>query len=184
MGLPLLRAMPQFVGAQRGDQSLQSCIFCTLRANKVVVGRVAGVPVTPLIERLSAILADGQEDAGTVVANILMLLADSLQVGMTLVTRIEDDTWMIESAYDRAGIGLRSGDGLSYADILARVLSAGGMATLIAENVRDDAPLCATRLGAGVAHWGRYGNRAQLGARWDVRRSLHASSSSARRSQR
>ena len=132
-------------------------------------GGGAGAPVMPLIERLSAILADGQEDAGTVVANILMLLADSLQVGMALVTRIEDDTWMIESAYDRAGMGLRSGDRLPYADILTRVLSSGGMATLIAENVRDDvrfAPLASVpewRIGAvtaialNSAHGGMFG---------------------------
>jgi PAS domain S-box-containing protein/excisionase family DNA binding protein len=118
---------------------------------------VPGASVTPWIERLSAMTADGREDAGTVVANILMLLADSLQVGMTLLARIVDGAWLVESVYDRAGMGLRSGDRLPHADILARVLSAGGMATLIAEDIRDDVrftPFASTpewRIGAATA---------------------------------
>ena len=62
------------------------------------------------LTRLAALSSDGPElDADAFIQGILALLADSLTVGLTFLSRVEGTDLHIEGAHDRAGMGLQRG---------------------------------------------------------------------------
>ena len=69
--------------------------------------------VTPLIEVLEplASLADEHEqDTDRLIEGVLALLANSLDVGLTFLTRVEGASLQIVQAHDRAAMGMHAGD--------------------------------------------------------------------------
>jgi PAS domain S-box-containing protein/excisionase family DNA binding protein len=111
----------------------------------------AGASMASWVEQLSMITTESTGDARAGIANILALLADSLQVGMTVVARLEDAAWLIEQVHDRAGMGARPGAPLPWAELFALAFSGGPTASLIVEDVRTDARLSSL---ADAARWG------------------------------
>ena len=62
------------------------------------------------LTRLAALSSTGPElDADAFIQGILALLADSLTVGLTFLSRVEGTDLHIEGVYDRAGMGLQRG---------------------------------------------------------------------------
>jgi len=62
------------------------------------------------LTRLAALSSTGPEqDVDAFIQGILALLADSLTVGLTFLSRVEGTDLHIEGVYDRAGMGLQRG---------------------------------------------------------------------------
>ncbi len=110
---------------------------------------VAGASMESLVEQPATATTEG--DASTEVGDTLALLADSLQVGATLVARNEGGSWPVVYAYDRAGMGVRAGAPLPWSEVFAVALGGGPMASLIVEDVRTDARLTSR---GDLPHWG------------------------------
>lgn len=75
--------------------------------------------VTPLIEVLEplASLADEHgQDADRLIEGVLALLASSLDVGLTFLSRVEGSSLHIVQAHDRAGMGVHAGDVVPLCD--------------------------------------------------------------------
>jgi PAS domain S-box-containing protein len=112
----------------------------------------SGEPAVSGLEQLSAFAAGQVGGAGGDTANILTLLADSLQVGATCVARVLDGIWRIDQVCDRAGMGLPAGGPLPYSDVFGPALSDVSMPSRIVEDVRTDVrcPRRFTRSGSPV----------------------------------
>ncbi|MCA1597717.1 MAG: hypothetical protein LC769_01630 [Chloroflexi bacterium] len=60
------------------------------------------------LERLAS-LGDIHDDVDGLVADILALLADTLDVGLTFLARVTGETLRVEHVRDRAAMGLTAG---------------------------------------------------------------------------
>ncbi len=66
-------------------------------------------PVGAALLRLATLALADAPDVDDALAGILALLADSLDVGVTFLSRVGEATLRVERAHDRAGMGLASG---------------------------------------------------------------------------
>jgi PAS domain S-box-containing protein/excisionase family DNA binding protein len=107
------------------------------RARQVLAGTTGSMET--LMERLATIPREGESDPGTEIDDLLTLLADSLQVGLTLVCRCDGEQWRVTHAHDRAGLGFDAGALLPWAEVFSRALAAKPTASLVVEDVRTDA---------------------------------------------
>jgi PAS domain S-box-containing protein len=106
------------------------------------------------LERLS-IMANGSlvtvEDH---VADILALLAESLEVGLVCLARSMDGAWQLEACHDRMGMAFRSGASLPFSDVYGDDLREGRLYSVIVADVHADARFAglaaATRQGIGA----------------------------------
>lgn len=81
--------------------------------------RVQVVPsraVSAALLRLATLALADDPDDDDALAAILALLADSLDVGATFLSRVDGETLHIERAHDRAGMGLASGAAIPLCD--------------------------------------------------------------------
>jgi len=78
-------------------------------------GVPSGAVGTALLRLATLALADAP-DADGALAGILALLADSLDVGVTFLSRVDGETLHVERAHDRAGMGLASGTAIPLCD--------------------------------------------------------------------
>ncbi len=122
-------------------QKVEEQAKAVLRTEALQVAANGGSEMAGWMERLAGVTGEGEADAGTEIGNLLALLADSLQVGATLLARCEDRAWPIAYVHDRAGLGLQAGSLLPWPEVLTRALGAGPSAALLVEDVRTDARL-------------------------------------------
>jgi excisionase family DNA binding protein len=73
-------------------------------------------PVGAALLRLATLALDDAPDVDGAIAAILALLADSLDVGVTFLSRVGGTTLHVERAHDRAGMGLASGTAVPLCD--------------------------------------------------------------------
>lgn len=69
-----------------------------------------------LFERLGTISAAPHDGPDRLITDILKLIAESLDVGVTYLTRVDETAVCVERVYDRAGMGLRRGDVVALGD--------------------------------------------------------------------
>lgn len=55
-------------------------------------------------------------DADAFIGDVLALLAESLDVGLALLSRVDGDNLHIVRTHDRAGMGIRAGDVMPLCD--------------------------------------------------------------------
>jgi|GEM_PF-3238143 len=73
-------------------------------------------PVSDLFEPLAALVDVPGQDTDQLIEGVLALLAGSLDVGLTFLSRVEGSSLHIVQAHDRAGMGLRTGDVVPLCD--------------------------------------------------------------------
>ncbi len=125
--------------AVKHEVEAQARAAVRLQARQAVSGR--GAPIDALLERLADLPREGKGDAGAEIADILALLADSLQVGATLVACCEDGHWPIVYVHDRVGMAVRAGTSLPWDEVFTLAFDGGPPTSLIVEDVRTDARL-------------------------------------------
>lgn len=59
--------------------------------------------------RLAGFAYSDKAEQGTLANDVLKLVADSLDVGLTFLSTIDSSSLYIEGVYDRAGMGLEEG---------------------------------------------------------------------------
>jgi len=103
---------------------------------------------------LSASAAGRQLGIEDQIADILALLADSLQVGLVCLARPVDGAWLVEQCHDRMGMALRSGAPLPFSEVYGQDLRSGLLSSLLVEDIHADArfavPAAPPRLGVGA----------------------------------
>ena len=90
-------------------------------------------------ERLSAAAGGSHAGIEVQIADILALLADSLQVGLACLARPVNGTWLVEECHDRMGMSVRSGEPLPFSEVYGEDLRAGRLSSLLVEDVQADA---------------------------------------------
>ena len=101
-------------------------------------GLQARVPGDQGLQALATVAAEDYADPEALIADILTLLAESLHVGLTSLSRIEGDTLRIERVHDRAEMGLRSGTVVPLCDTYCQATLAEATRSLVVEDVRSD----------------------------------------------
>ncbi len=105
-------------------------------------GRSAGV--TSGLERLAGVVSAQSRDADGLISAILALVAESLRVDVTLISRLDGPTlYHIEHAYDRGGIGIRPGIVVELCDTYCATMLAESLPSLVVEDARADARFAA-----------------------------------------
>lgn len=72
--------------------------------------------VLNILEPLAALLKEHRRDVDRLIEDVLSLLARSLDAGVVYLARLEGPSLHIVQAYDRAGMGMRSGDDVPLCD--------------------------------------------------------------------
>lgn len=72
--------------------------------------------VSACFERLASLGGELEQSADGLIAAVLELLAESLEVGLTFLSRVEGASLHIVRAYDRTGMGMRTGDEIALCD--------------------------------------------------------------------
>ena len=101
-------------------------------------GLQARVPSGQGLQALATVAAEDYADPEALIADILTLLAESLHVGLTFLSRVERDTLYVERVHDRAGMGLRSGTVVPLCDTYCQATLARATRSLVVEDVRSD----------------------------------------------
>ena len=73
-------------------------------------------PLLEVLEPLAGLADEHGQDADRLIEGVLALLASSLDVGLTFLSRVEGPSLHIVQAHDRAGMGLRTGDVVPLCD--------------------------------------------------------------------
>jgi len=73
-------------------------------------------PLIELLEPLASLAEEHGQDADRLIEGVLALLASSLDVGLTFLSRIEGHSLHIVQAHDRAGMGMHAGDVVPLCD--------------------------------------------------------------------
>src|SRR5437588_9538080 len=94
--------------------------------------------LTSGLGRLAESSRDGSADLETLVADILKLLGDDLEVGATFLTRADVDSLRIERVYDRSWMRLAVGDRLPLPDTSGGPLIVGSLRPLLIGPPRPD----------------------------------------------
>ena len=77
---------------------------------------LGAMPVLELLEPLAALADEHGQDVDPLIQGVLALLAGSLDVGLTFLSRVEGSSLHIVQAHDRAGMGMHAGDMVPLCD--------------------------------------------------------------------
>ncbi len=113
------------------------------RAEARQAGAGAGADMAGWVEQLASLTEGGASDAGTTIANLLALLADSLQVGAIVLARRDEQSWLATFVHDPAGVGLQVGAQMPWPEAFAQAFADQSGDALLVKEVRT---------GARVAH--------------------------------
>lgn len=94
-------------------------------------------------EELARIASKASDDAGTLINAILMLIAESLSLDVTFLSRIEGNRFTLEKVYDRAGVGLEEGLAFQLCDTFCHKTLTSGRQYLVIDNAMLDPELAA-----------------------------------------
>ena len=72
--------------------------------------------VTTGLDRLAGLAYDRPTETDTLISDILRLVAESLDVGVAHLNRIEEGTLYVERVHNRSGMPVHVGDSLPLSD--------------------------------------------------------------------